>query len=181
MTEEAKPSRKTRILEELRNLSITVVYLWILLSAAALHRQIILADYNIHFPEKFGFALINALILAKFMWLGEILHAGKRAVGKALLVATLWNSAVFGAILLVCHVVEEGLLRWWHGEVTGRSFSQVTGIRPAEAAGLALLMFVVLIPFFFTKGLLQILGKDEVKRLLLRTESKKSNAEEIRA
>jgi hypothetical protein len=31
-----------------------------------------------------------------------------------------------------------------------------------------LLMFVVLIPFFFTKGLIEILGKDEIKRLLLK-------------
>ena len=31
-----------------------------------------------------------------------------------------------------------------------------------------LLVFVVLIPFFFAKGLIEILGKDEIKRLLLK-------------
>jgi hypothetical protein len=32
----------------------------------------------------------------------------------------------------------------------------------------SLLMFVVLIPFFFAKGLIEILGKNEIKRLLLK-------------
>jgi hypothetical protein len=30
-----------------------------------------------------------------------------------------------------------------------------------------IVMFVVLIPFFFTRGLIEMLGKDEVKKLLL--------------
>jgi len=40
-----------------------------------------------------------------------------------------------------------------------------------------LLMFVVLVPFFFAKGLIEILGKDEIKRLLLkaRTEAQPAN------
>jgi hypothetical protein len=31
-----------------------------------------------------------------------------------------------------------------------------------------LLVFVMLIPFFLAKGLIEILGKDEMKRLLLK-------------
>jgi len=85
MMQEEKPSWKKRVLDELRNLSITVIYIWVLLSVFTLHREIILANYHINYSVKFGFALINAVILAKFMWLGEILHAGKKAAGKALL------------------------------------------------------------------------------------------------
>ena len=82
MVKEEKAGWKKRIVDELRKLSITVIYIWVLLSVFALFREIILANYHINYPVKFGFALINALILAKFMWLGEILHAGKRAAGK---------------------------------------------------------------------------------------------------
>ena len=81
MVQEEKPGWKKRIVDELRKLSITVIYIWVLLSVFALFREIILANYRINYSAKFGFALINALILAKFMWLGEILHAGKRAAG----------------------------------------------------------------------------------------------------
>jgi len=166
MMNEEKPGWKKRALDELRKLSITVIYLWVLLSVFTLHREIILAKYHINYSAKFGFALINAVILAKFMWLGEILHAGKKAAGKALLYSMLWNSALFAVILMVCHLLEEALVRVWHGQSFAASFSE-TVADPSIFATM-LLMFVVLIPFFFAKGLIEILGKDEIKRLLLK-------------
>ena len=168
MVQEEKPVWKKRILDELRNLSITVIYIWVLLSVLALHRELILANYHINYSARLGFALINAVILAKFMWLGEILHAGKRAADKALLYSTLWNSALFAVILMVCHLLEEALLKLWHGRSIAESFSE-TVADPRDIFATALLAFVVLIPFFFAKGLLEILGKDEMKRLLLRS------------
>jgi len=36
------------------------------LSVFALHRKIILAHFEISYPEKFGFALLNALISPRF-------------------------------------------------------------------------------------------------------------------
>ena len=166
MIHEEKPGWKKRALDELLKLSITVIYLWVLLSVFTLHREIILAKYHINYSAKFGFALINAVILAKFMWLGEILHAGKKAAGKALLYSMLWNSALFAVILMVCHLLEEALVRVWHGQSFAASFSE-TVADPSIFATM-LLMFVVLIPFFFAKGLIEILGKDEIKRLLLK-------------
>jgi hypothetical protein len=50
-------------------------------------------------------------------------------------------------------------MRSWRGNKTG-------GRQDIFAS--MLLIFVVLIPFFFAKGLIKILGKDEMKRLSLR-------------
>jgi hypothetical protein len=168
MMHEGKPDWKKRALHELRKLSITVMYIWVLLSVFSLHREIILANYHINYSSKFGFAFINAVILAKFMWLGEILHAEKKAAGKALLYSMLWNSALFTLILMVCHLLEEGFVKVWHGQSFAASFSE-TVADPRDVFATMLLMFVVLIPFFFAKGLIEILGKDEIKRLLLKT------------
>jgi hypothetical protein len=167
MVYEEKHGWKQRALDELRNLSITVIYIWVLLSVFTLHREIILANYHIKYSAKFGFAFINAVILAKFMWLGEILHAGKKAAGKVLLYSTLLNSALFTVILMVCHLLEEALVKVWHGQSFAASFSE-TVADPRDVFATMLLVFVVLIPFFFAKGLIEILGKDEIKRLLLK-------------
>ena len=164
---EEKPGWKKRALDELRKLSITVMYIWVLLCVLTLHRQIILANYHINYSAKFGFAFINAVILAKFMWLGEILHAGKKAAGKVLLHSMLLNSAIFAVILMVCHLLEEALVKVWHGQSFATSFSE-TVADPRNIFATMLLMFVVLIQFFFAKGLIEILGKDEIKRLLLK-------------
>jgi hypothetical protein len=167
MIHEEKPGWKKRALDELQKLSITVMYIWVLLSVFALHREIILANYHINYSAKFGFAFINAVILGKFMWLGEILHAEKKAAGKSLLYSMLWNSALFTVILMVCHLLEEALVKVWHGQSFAASFSE-TVANPRDVFANMLLMFVVLIPFFFAKGLIEILGKDEIKRLLLK-------------
>ena len=167
MMHEEKPGWKKRALAELRKLSITVMYVWVLLCVFTLHSEIILAQHHIDYSAKFGFNFINAVILAKFMWLGEILHAGKKAGGKVLLHSMLWNSAIFAVILMVCHLLEEALVKVWHGQSFAASFSE-TVADPRNIFATMLLMFVVLIPFFFAKGLIEILGKDEIKRLLLK-------------
>jgi Na+-driven multidrug efflux pump len=164
MMREEKPGWKKRALDELRNLSLTVMYMWVLLSVVALHREVILRNYHINYTAKFGFAFINAVILAKFIWLGEILHAGKKAARKALLYSMLWNSALFSVILTVCRLLEEALIKVWHGQSFAASFSE-TVADPRDIFASMLLMLVALIPFFFAKGLIEILGKDEIKRL----------------
>ena len=166
MMHEQKPGRKRRALNELRKLSITVIYLWVLLSVFALHREIILRSYHINYPANFGFAFINAVILAKFMWFGEILHAGKKAAGKALLYSTLWNAALFTVILMVCHLLEEALVGVWRGHSFAASFSEVVA-DPRDIFATTLLVFVVLIPLFFAKGLIEVLGKDEIKKTVV--------------
>jgi hypothetical protein len=167
MMHQEKPGWKKRALDELRNLSITVVYIWVLLSVFLLHREIILRSYHINYSAKLGFAFINAVILAKFMWLGDIMHAGTKAAGKALLYSTLWNAAVFSVILTVCRLLEDVLVQVWRGDSLAVSFSK--GVAdPRDTFATMVLMFVVLIPFFFAKGLIKILGKDEIKRLLLK-------------
>jgi hypothetical protein len=171
MMHQEKPGWKKRALDELRKLSIAVIYIWVLLSVFALHREIILRSYHLNYSAKFGFAFVNAVILAKFMWLGEVLHAGKKAAGKVLLHSTLWNAALFAVILTVCHLLEETLVKVWHGDSFAASFSEAIA-DPRDIFATMLLVFVVLLPFFFAKGLIEILGKDEIKRLLLRAHTK---------
>jgi hypothetical protein len=165
--DQQKRSWKERLLEELRNLSFTVIYLWVLLSVFVLHRAMILADYHISQPEKFGFAFINALILAKFILIAEAFHAGERSHNKPLLTAILFKSALFSMILVVCHIVEELLVRMWHGKSIGQSLPEISGATLREIFSLGIIMFVVLIPFFATKEIIRVLGKDEFKALIL--------------
>jgi len=165
---ETKPGWKNRAKDELRKLSITVLYMWVFLSIFRIHREVILANYNINYTAKFGFAFINAVIFAKFMWLGEVLHAGKKAAGKALLYTTLWNAALFAVILTICHLVEEALVNAWHGQSFAASLSEGMTKR-GDIFASTLLIFVVLIPFFFAKGLVEVLGKDGTKKLMIHT------------
>jgi hypothetical protein len=161
-----KRSWKERLLEELRKLSITVIYIWVLLSLFVLHRAVILADYHIKYSIKFGFALVNALILAKFVLIAEAVHAGERAASKPLWYSILFKSAVFSVILMACHILEEVLVQMWHGNSLAQCLSEISGATLNEIFSLGIIMFVVLIPFFATKEIIRALGEDEFNSLI---------------
>ncbi|HEY2118632.1 MAG TPA: hypothetical protein VGH37_05560 [Candidatus Acidoferrum sp.] len=169
MQSEEKRTWRDRLLEELKKLCIVVIYFWILLSVFALYRAMILTQYQISFSytRSFGFAFINALVLGKFMLIAEALHAGERWHSKTLLYWILFKSAVFSTILLACHILEEVLVRMWHTRSMAQDFSNVNRANLNEIFSLAIIMFVVLIPFFAAREFSRVLGKGALKSLML--------------
>lgn len=154
---------KTKLVEELGKLFVIVAYLWVLFVVLQLHRGIILISYGISYSYSQGmiFALVNALVLGKFMLIAEALHAGERWRTKTVLYSTLFRSAVFAAILMACHVLEEGIVGAWHG----RSFWGSPGMSLIEIFSSGLIAFVVLIPFSAFRELQRVVGKAELKAL----------------
>jgi hypothetical protein len=65
---------KARAVSEARRLIADFLYLWVLLGLFAFHKALIL---NESLFSHQGFALVNALALAKMMRLGEIFHVGE--------------------------------------------------------------------------------------------------------
>jgi hypothetical protein len=167
MANNRKLGWKERLLDEAKKLSVTVAYLWIVLSLFVLYRIVILAQYKIDYSWKLGFAFINALILAKFMLIADALRAGERFKTKPLLYSVLFRSAVFAVILMVCHVLEELLVSAWHGKSIVQSLSEMNGATLNQICFEEIIMFVVLIPFFATRELNQVLGEGTLLSLFV--------------
>ena len=68
-----KPTLKERAVHQLREFLVMFIYLWALFALLVINQSIVLAreaqDYQAH-----GFAILNALILAKVLLIGEDLH-----------------------------------------------------------------------------------------------------------
>jgi hypothetical protein len=159
MSNREKHNWKEKVLDELKKMLVTTIYLWLLFSLLVLHRTVILAQYHISYSWKLGFALVNALILAKFMLIAEAFHAGERFKTKPLAYSVVFKSAVFSIILMVCHVLEELLMGVWHGKSVAESLPGANGTPLNELLTLGLIMFVVLVPFFATRELKLVLGE----------------------
>jgi hypothetical protein len=164
MAGERRRNWKELLAREFKRLFFIVLYLWVLLTVFQLHRAIILASHGISFSYQQGliFALVNALVLGKFMAVAEALHAGERWQGKPLLYSVLFKSAVFSGILLGCHVLERVLVAAWHSTSLGRAFEVLSLV---EVLLLGFMVFVVLIPFFAARELIRVLGKERMKSL----------------
>jgi len=168
MTNDAKRSRKERVLEKAKQLIVIVSYLWVFLSVLQLHRAFILAEHKIQYSNAEGlvFALINAWVLGKFVLIGESLFAGARWHSQPLLYLILYKSAVCGTILIVCNILEGMLSRIWRAKSFAAGLPELSGAMLIDRFSMALIAFVVLIPFFTAREFKRVLGKSEFYSIL---------------
>jgi hypothetical protein len=148
---------KQKGIEEARNLFWIFVYLWALLSLFAVHKALILNEPNLFYHG--GFAVINAWLLAKVMLAAEMLHIADNLKHKPLIYPIVFKSAVFSLILISFYVIEEIVLGMWKGETFADS---VPAIGLKGELVVAMIMFVVLMPFFALRELGRDIGADKL-------------------
>ena len=74
---------------------LVATFLFFFFGSFTTYRRLVLAEYQIGYFE-YGWALLKALVLAKVILIGEILHLGERFHDRPLLVSTLWKTLMFG-------------------------------------------------------------------------------------
>lgn len=82
------------MIRELADYWTNVGYLAFFFGAFTCYRKLILAEYHISYFH-FGFALIEALILAKIILLGDRMHLERRMGEKPLIFSMLYKASVF--------------------------------------------------------------------------------------
>jgi hypothetical protein len=150
---------KEKGVTEARKLFWIFAYLWVLLGLFALHKSIVLNE-----PDPFyhqGFAIINALVLAKIMFLAEVVHVADGLKHKPLIYPIVYKSAVFSVILIAFHLLEEVLAGMWHGKALAESIRALSG-SGVEMLVFAVIMFVVLMPFFALSEVGRDIGDDKL-------------------
>lgn len=170
---QTKLTWKERIVREAKNLAVVLVYLWVFLTVFELHQAIVLSEHDIpyNYAEGLVLAFVNAWILAKFVVVGEGLRIGHRWHSKPLWQSILLKSMVFGAILMGCHLAEESLSRMWQAKSFAAGFPVMNAKSITDDLTFALIMIIVLIPFFTAREFRRILGKDVLQTALLRRET----------
>ena len=73
---------KERVIPEAKKLLWIVAYLWVLLSLFALHKSIILGEPSFYHQ---GFAIINAFVLAKIIFVAEDFHVAEKLKDRPLI------------------------------------------------------------------------------------------------
>jgi hypothetical protein len=110
--------------------------------------------------------LINALVLAKVIWIADALHdAGKRSAAT-MFAAVLFKSGLFAIILICFNLVEEVLVGLFHGKTLAESIPEVGGGGLEGQLLVGVMIFVVLIPFCAFAELRRAIGEDEFNDLV---------------
>jgi hypothetical protein len=164
----AARSFKGWLIHEIKRFVWIFLYLWVLFGLFVLNERIILGQRGIGFTSQ-GFALVNALVLAKVMLVAEDLKLGGRFGHYPLVISIAIDSALFATLFLGVHVLEEVIV----GVIQGRSaVASVPAIGQGGLPGAitaAVILFFALLPYFMFTNLSRIIGPDRFKGLLLRS------------
>jgi len=149
---------RQRVYTEARRFLWTALYLWVFLAVFEVHKSVILAENNINFAAH-GFALINALALAKVVLVARDLHIGDLSGAPPLIYPTLLKSGVFCLLLVCFKVLEDAGVGLYHGLSFSQSIAELGGGTWKGILSIAVMTFVVLIPFFALGELGELLGE----------------------
>jgi hypothetical protein len=159
-----KRKLKEKIFHEMAEYWINVVYLTLMFAAFTQYRRFVLAAHNITYTN-YWVAVIEALILAKVVMIGDMLRLGRRLEHKPLIYSTLLKTIVFslfvGAFTLIEHV-GKGL---WNGAGLTGGLVELLGKGHHELLAGCLVTFVAFIPFFAFRELGRVLGEGKIRDL----------------
>ena len=150
----SEASLKERAREELRDYAVVAAYLYVCFGAILFYKMALLREEGVAFLPH-GLAAIKALILGKFILIGEAVGVGDRVQPRSLASAIATKTVLFFLVLIMLSVVEELIV----GKVHGRSLAEIVA-EFREHAGLemlatSILVLLILIPLIAFKELRQ--------------------------
>jgi hypothetical protein len=158
---------KEKASEEFRRFLVIFLYLWIVFGLLSIHKSIILSQHHLDTEEN-AFAIINAFVFAKVLLIGEHFNLGTRFRDRPLIYPILYRSFVFSLVLIGFHIVESVAMGLFHGRTIAESLPPFLGWNPRGLLAVGIMCFVLLLPFFGFRVITQVIGRDEMKALLLK-------------
>ena len=147
----------SRFIVELKKFAVIGSFLFFFFGAFATYRRLILAQYQIDY-FLYGYSFVEALILAKVVMLGEMLHFGDRFQGKPHIVPTLYRTFVFSLLVFVFTMLEATVRGLFHGLGLTRGVAELRDTTPAIMAAKMLVMFIAFVPMFAIWEIANVVG-----------------------
>ena len=155
------------------------VYLALLLGAFTTYRRLILAKYDIPY-FRYGYSLVEALVLAKVVVLGRYLRLGDRFRDYPLIVPTLYKTLWFSVIVLAFSALEHLIVGWWHGESSAFVLDEIMAQTIWELLANVLVLFIALVPLFAVWETGRLLGEGKLFELFFTRRTEPNNGTALR-
>ena len=160
-----KVTLKQKAAHELVQFLAISTYLAFFFCALATYSTLLLNEFHVSY-FTYGFALINAIVIAKVILIGEYLHLGKKYEAKPLLQGAVYKAFLFTLLVFSFHVVEEVIKLLVHRE---NMTSALRELRIDDLLGHSLVVFCTFITLFAFRELQRVLGEKNFRDLFFRT------------
>ena len=159
-------SLKSRLLIELKRYAVISIYLFLCFSTLLIYEASLSETKEINLLT-IGIALGKALILGKFILIGEVLQPGSRINAPTLLHRVAWRTIGMFLVLVVFKFLEELIIGLMHSRGVSDLFVELQQESWAGLLGPALVMLLILLPMMTAMELDRALGKEGLMGLLL--------------
>ncbi len=156
---------KERVREELHRYLVVSSYLFVCFGALLLYKSAVLREVGQHFLPL-GLAAGKALILGKFVLLGEAAKIGTRVRTRTLSRQIALRTVFFLGLLIVLTVVEELLVGLVHGRSVAQTVAEFETHSLFAMGATCLVMLLVLVPLVTVTEVSSALGPGALRRLL---------------
>ena len=147
--------------EELRTFSAIALYLALMLEALFSYRSLTLSESGIT-AFHYGVAVIEALVLAKVIMIGQALRLGKGLEDKPLIVSVLVKTLLFGAFVALFSMIEHVIEGLVHHDTWAVIAHQLFAGGRDEILARTLVIIVAFIPFFAFSEVDRVLGQGKL-------------------
>jgi len=161
----ARPSLKRKAIHEAMEFAWVFAFLAFFFCALVTYSTLLLREFHVKYLS-YAFALLNALIIAKVILIGELAHVGKKYEARPMLLSAIYKAFLFGLLVLGFHIVEEVIKGFLHGVSIARMLHE---IRIDDLLGRSIVVFCVFIPLFAFREFRRVLGEDKFYNLLFRS------------
>lgn len=122
MDKSSKPPKTliNKLLDETKRYIVYTVILTLFFSAFTTYRRLILDEYGISYAH-YGFNLVQSMILAKVIIIGQVLKLGERFSARPLIIPTVYKTIIFSLFVIAFAVIEHFVM----GALEGKGFETI--------------------------------------------------------
>lgn len=160
------PSLKARLAHELRIYAVVSIYLFVCFAVILFYEASQSANSDVS-VLTLGVAAVKALVLGKFILIGELLKPGTRLDAPTLLHRVAWRTVGMLIVLAIFKLIEELIVGLVHGKDFGAIVAELGEMSWVAVVAPLLLMLLILIPLMIAIELNRVLGDEGLKGLLL--------------
>jgi hypothetical protein len=152
---------KEKAIEEFKVFWVVATFLALMFCSFTVYRRLILTEFGISYVH-YGAGLIEALIVAKVILIGQALGLGKRFENGPLIVAALFKAVLYGAFVALFAVLEHVIEGFVHGKDLSAIWQSLIGLGKDEILARTLMVVVAFIPFFAFWETNRVLGEGKL-------------------
>jgi hypothetical protein len=154
-----------RVVHELREYALVSAYLYVCFGALLFYKMAILNGEGVSYTP-YGTAAIKALILGKFILLGQAAGIGDRYERRRTIHVIAHKALLFLVMLFVLSAIEEVIVGIIHGRTVAASLTELLGGSLLQLLATCSIMLLILVPYLAFKELGDALGEGRLHQVL---------------